>query len=205
MRFLRPSFLRRPRAVLLALLLAAFAGPAAATDPTSAIDPRSIATPAWTNVDVVLREGPGNVYDVTGEVAGESRVGVWRCHYRWCRITGPGGQGWVSIDYLSFGQLPGGPFSGPKLDYPAGGPGQVCFYTGRNFSGREVCSKSGTVVRDLVLYDLDDSFASIAVEGNVSVMVCRDFDFSSYCKRIVESQPSLKGFLDHAISSYRVY
>lgn len=162
-------------------------------------------TPAWSNVALVLREGPGDAYDITGEIAGEIRIVVDRCSNRWCKIRAEGERGWVPIDHVSFGQAPGGPFSGPKLNYPAGGPGLVCFYEGANFTGGRICAESGTVVRDLLLLDRDNRVASISVEGNVSALVCRDFNFHSYCERIIESKPRLPRFLYRAVSSYRIY
>lgn len=163
------------------------------------------ATPAWSNIPLVLREGPGAEYDVTGKIAGEIRIGVERCFNRWCKVRAGGARGWVSEDDISFGQRPGGPFSGPKLNYPEGGPGQVCFYTGTNYTGTSLCSESGTVVHDLVLLHRDNAFASIKIEGNVSALVCRDFDFTSYCERIIKSKPALPRFLIRNVSSYRVY
>jgi len=163
------------------------------------------ASRAWSNVDLVLREGPGTVYDVTGEIPGEIRISVDRCWQRWCKVRAKGQTGWVSIDFISFGQAPGGPFSGPKLNYPSGGPGQVCFYTGGNYTGSELCLQSGFVAQDLVLLHRDNTFASVKIEGDVSALVCRDFDFSSYCERIVENKPQLSRFLNRNVSSIRIY
>lgn len=167
----------------------------------------SYGTAAWTNKPLPLMAGPGNNYDVLGEVAGEIRVRVERCSGRWCVIRTDAGKGWVGIDHLSFGQDPGTPFDGPEFKYATqrGGPGEVCLYTGANFTGSKVCSKSGFVVHDLVHYDLDNRFASISIEGKVSVTVCRDLEFKNYCKKYVESAPTLGKFLSHNISSYRVW
>jgi len=163
------------------------------------------ASKAWSNVDLLLREGPGAVYDVTGQLPGEIRIGVDRCWNRWCKVRAKNQSGWVSIDEISFGQAPGGPFSGPKLNYPSGGPGRVCFYTGGNYTGTELCAESGFVVKDLVLLHRDNTFASVRIEGNVSALVCRDFDFSSYCERVIENKPQLSRFLNRNVSSFRIY
>jgi uncharacterized protein YraI len=199
--------------VLLAALFCFIAAPAIAADALYGSTNYGAAVPddgtnygsdAWTTTDVTLRDGPGNAYAVNGTVPRESRVLVDRCHVRWCQIRVGHGGGWVGLDALSFGQFPRGPFTGPKLNYQSGS-GVVCFYTGANYTGQKSCATSGTVVRDLKLFGIDDSFASVTVEGAANVMVCRDFDFTSYCRRIVASEPRLERFLNRAISSYRVY
>ena len=162
-------------------------------------------TAAWTNKDLSLREGPGNRYDVIGGVTGEIRIRVERCTRRWCYIRGDEGSGWVTIDHLSFGQAPGYFLDGPKLHYPSGGAGQVCFYSGKHYTGTAYCGRAGNVVADLVVYELDNHFASVSISGGVSVTVCRDRNFSSYCERVIESQPVLDRFLVNNVSSYRVH
>jgi hypothetical protein len=113
-------------------------------------------------------------------------------------------KGWVGIHKISFGQEPRGPLTGPRLNYPSGN-GTVCFYTGQNYSGTAVCNGSGFVMTDLKLVDLDNTFSSVTVEGAASVTACRDRKFTSYCERIVESQPVLNGFLDDGLTSYRIW
>lgn len=159
-------------------------------------------TAAWLIKGQSLFEGPGEAYDVVGELAGETRIRVDRCTYRWCRIHAAGERGWVSRDNISFGQEPRGPLTGPHFDRPRGGA--VCFFEGPDFSGASVCAKAGTVVHDLLLFNLDNRYSSVEVSAS-SVMVCRDRDFTSYCELIVKSQPRLHGFLDDNVSSYRVY
>ena len=157
---------------------------------------------AWLINGQSLFEGPGQAYDVVGELGDETSIRVDRCTYRWCRIHAEGQHGWVSRDNVSFGQEPRGPLTGPHFDHPTGGV--ACFFEGPNYSGASVCAKAGTVVHDLLLFHLDNRYSSIEVSGS-SVMVCRDRDFTSYCELIVESQPRLHGFLDNNASSYRVY
>ncbi len=180
-------------------LIAAFAALVLSAVPAQAFE---TGTAAWLIKGQSLFEGPGPAYDVVGELPGELRVRVDRCTYRWCKIHAEGERGWVSRDNVSFGQWPRGPFTGPRLDHPRGG--SVCFYEGADYSGASVCATAGTVVTDLLLFDLDNRYSSIEVSGS-SVMVCRDRGFSSYCELIVESQPRLHGFLDNNVSSYRVY
>ena len=188
-----------PRLLPLLALLAALAT-LALPSTAAAIE---TGTPAWLVNGQVLRAGPGAAYDVTGELGDEARIQVDRCTYRWCQVHAGGARGWVSRDNVNFGQHPRGPLTGPRLDYPEGAT--VCFFTGRNYTGDHLCQPPGTVVHDLLLFGIDDRFASLRIEGAGSVTVCRDRDFSSYCERIIESQPVLPGFLENAISSYRVH
>lgn len=184
-----------PLLALLSLLLSLVLPSAAAAIETG--------TPAWLVNGQVLRAGPGAAYVVTGQLGDATRIRVDRCTYRWCQVRAEGARGWVSRDDVNFGQHPRGPLTGPRLGYPSGGT--VCFYTGRHFTGTELCATAGTVVHDLLLFGIDDRFASLRIEGAGSVTVCRDRDFSSYCERIIESKPVLPGFLHKAISSYRVH
>jgi hypothetical protein len=91
------------------------------------------------------------------------------------------------------------------LQYPSGGPGEVCLYEGHNYTGDSLCLKSGSVSHDLLLQHLDNRYSSVTVQGNVSVTLCRDREFSSYCERVLHDQPALNGFLDNNVSSYRVH
>ena len=89
--------------------------------------------------------------------------------------------------------------------YPAGGPGSVCFYEGRNFTGASLCAGPGQVFNDLTLYGHDNRFSSVEITGDVSVAACRDRGFQSYCERIIESQPVMDQYLVRNLSSIRVY
>ncbi len=188
-------------AMAFAGLIVAFAGIATAS-PAQAFE---TGTAAWTLQPLSLREGPGNAYQHTGDVSGDLKIRVDRCSNRWCLIRGEGARGWVSIDHLSFGQHPLGPFEGPKLGYKRGGPGEVCLYEGANFTGAAVCAKSGFVVHDLKLYGTDNTISSVSVEGDVSVTLCRDRNFTSYCRLITSSESQLEGFLNNNLTSFRVY
>jgi len=161
-------------------------------------------TPAWTNRAQTLFEGPGTAYDVRGDVGADQRVHVDRCSKTWCQIRAGRQQGWVSLYALSFGQGPT-PWPFARLGLKGGGPGTVCLYEGRNYTGASLCRSSGFVSRDLLLTHLDNRYSSVSIEGDVSVLLCRDRDFKSYCVRVNESTPRLHGFLDNAVSSVRVY
>lgn len=160
---------------------------------------------AWTNVPGALYGGPGVAYGQVGAVDGEIRLLVDRCTGQWCQVRAGRQAGWFPLDHLDFGVAPGGPFSGPKLNYPSGGPGLVCFYSGANFSGQQFCAPPGTYVRDLKLFGRDNGVGSIQIIGNSSATVCRDFNLTSYCSRIVLSKPHLPDELRNAVSSFKVH
>jgi hypothetical protein len=45
----------------------------------------------------------------------------------------------------------------------------------------------------------------VTIEGNISVLLCRDRFFTNYCERVNESQERLHGFLDNNVSSFHIY
>jgi hypothetical protein len=185
--------------VKLALFLALLLGYAV---PASAVQ---TGTPAWSLKALTLLEGPGDAYDVTGEVAAAERIYVDRCAKQWCQIHSGGQRGWVDLYAITFGQDARGPWTGPELNLKKGGPGGICLYEGANFTGNSLCAGSGFVVHDLLLTHQDNRYSSVQIEGNVSVLLCRDRDFKSYCVRVNESQEHLHGFLNNGVSSLRVY
>lgn len=179
-------------AVLSALALLSLGAPAHAAS----------GTPAWSKQPLVLYQGPGKAYDVVGQIATETRITVNRCSAAWCHVHANGESGWASLYRIAFGV---GPHTEGDLGYKGGGPGQVCLYEGRNFTGESFCMKPGFWTRDLLLRDLDNRFSSVSIEGDVSVDLCRDRGFKSYCERINESDAALHGFLDNNVSSVIVY
>ena len=160
---------------------------------------------AWSTRQLVLHEGPGSQYRVTGEIAADLAIRVLRCQKTWCVVDGDGGRGWTSIDFISFGRDSDVGLTGPNLTQPAPGKGEVCFYEGTNYTGASTCFTGNAIVRDLLLAGLDNRFSSVEVKGNVSVAVCRDRHFTSYCERIFRSQPVLDGFLNNNVSSIRLH
>lgn len=186
----------RGLAVVAILALAAVAAPAGAVE---------TGTPAWLINGSSLLEGPGAAYDVVGELGDETRVRVDRCSNLWCKVHAEGVKGWVALSNISFGQEPRGPLTGPRLNYPSGGLGEVCFYTGAHYTGDAICRHSGFVATDLLLYGRDNSFSSVTIGAGVSVTACRDRKFQSYCERIIEDQPVLQGFLEDGVSSVRIW
>jgi hypothetical protein len=186
-------------AVLAALLIAA---PSGAVPPTGSAGWTS---DGWTTFSGTLYAGPGELYDEIGTVDADVRVRVDRCNQRWCQIRTGNARGWISLYNLSFGQAPDGWISGPEFGFQRGGSGQVCFYTGTDFTGESFCAPSGRVIRDLAFIDRDNTIRSIEVGDGVSTIVCRDRGFRSYCLVVNESQKSLEGLLSNSISSIRVY
>jgi hypothetical protein len=187
---------------LAAVLLAAATATALGAPPAAALDSGS---PAWTEDDLVVYEGPGTTYDAIGDVAADVRVRVDRCTYQWCQMHTGGINGWVWRDDLDFGEHHHNLLGLPLPKFASGGPGTVCLFEGRDYTGDALCLKPGDASRDLLLKHLDNRYSSVTVEGNTSVTLCRDRDFSSYCERIIASQPRLNGFLDNNVSSYRVH
>ena len=162
-------------------------------------------TPAWTITDVVALDGPSAAYDEAGTIDAEKRIYVERCQITWCKVRAGHVRGWIALQHIAFGKVARSPLTGPRLNYPAGGPGTVCLYEGRNFTGASVCGSSGFVIRDLGTTSHDNVFSSVSIEGNVSVVLCRDRYYRSWCERIVASKSILPGLLNNTVSSLRVY
>jgi uncharacterized protein YraI len=162
-------------------------------------------THAWSTDTLVLRNGPGTAYDLTGEIAESLEIKVLRCQRLWCLVDGEGGRGWTYKRHISFGKTPTPWPGGVNPDYHSGGGGSVCFYQGTHYTGASLCVRSGRVIQDLALLGLDNGFSSVRIEGNVSAAVCRDRFFQSYCERIIVSQPVLDQYLQRNLSSIRVY
>ncbi len=192
----------RPRQILLALIapliLLFAAAPAMAEGP-------GYGTPAWSTQELTLFQGPGAMYGVVGTIAEDEAVLVYRCSVLWC-VVGQGHQrGWTSLQKLNFGLFSAHRVTGPRLNSGSGGPAEVCFFEGRNYTGASLCLGPGRVFNDLLLNRLDNRFSSVSVEGNVSAAVCRDRDFQSYCERVIASQPVLDKFLNDNVSSIEIY
>jgi len=160
-------------------------------------------TSAFVLKSVVLHSGPGTNYPSTAiDVTQGQSVIISRCSLRWCELADS--SGWLSTDNLSFGQTAKGPFEGPKFTTEQRGDGEVCFYDGANFSGASFCLAAGATARDLVLLGWDNRISSISVGEGVSVRLCRDRNFTSYCATINQDTPKLERFLGNAVSSYLV-
>lgn len=161
-------------------------------------------THAWSSNALILRDGPGTAYSVTGEIQADLAIKVLRCQRLWCVVDGQGGRGWASKDGIVFGKTSADWPGGINPDYPSGG-GSVCFYSGTNYSGQEFCVSSGRVIQDLALLGLDNAFSSVRITGAANAAACRDRFFQSYCERIVADQPVLDQYLRRNLTSIRVY
>lgn len=162
-------------------------------------------THGWSLEPLTLRSGPGAAYDVTGEIPGKVAIKVLRCQRLWCNVDGQGGRGWTSKDLIGFGPEPEGALFHESPDYPAGGPGEICFFEGTNYTGASFCAGPGQVFRDLALLNVDNRFSSVSVTGDVSAAACRDRFFQSYCERVTGDQPVLDEHLRQSLSSIRVH
>jgi hypothetical protein len=174
--------------------------------PAAAVQPRGSAgwtADGWTNFSGTLYHGPGVQYPVTGHVDEGIRIRVDRCSQLWCLIHTRSEVGWMSLSNISFGQGPWKPFFRvPK--FPVRYGGEVCFYTGINYTGAETCYHAGHVAKDLYLAGMDNSFSSVRI-GAGSVLACRDRNFRSYCVILNESKPRLEKLLSNSITSIHVY
>lgn len=160
---------------------------------------------AWVLADTTLKTGPGNQYPETSLTLNQGEaVVIARCSSRWCRIANT--VGWLSIDKLSFGREARTPFFSIKASMGEDDEdGKICLFSGENYTGTAICLPPGSTLRDLALTNFDNTIASVTVQGNVSVNLCRDANFSSYCLRYDQSTPQIDRLLSNAVSSYRVY
>ncbi|WDR05132.1 peptidase inhibitor family I36 protein [Devosia rhodophyticola] len=179
----------------------ALLAPLLLSQPASAAPPYGSA--AWSTTPLLLQAGPGNRYAAVGTIPEDSAIRVERCSMRWCKVRGSGQYGWAPQHAITFGQTSADHWSGPRLNYGSGG--SVCLYTGTNYTGTSLCASTGQVFRDLVFWGNDNRYSSIKVNGTAGATVCRDAYFSSYCARIVKSQPVLNTYLNNNVSSIRVY
>ena len=161
-------------------------------------------TAAWMLKDAPMVDGPGATYKSLGNGAKGALVSVERCSRGWCKVDFEGKVGWVDISNLSFGMSAKGPWDGPHFGGGSGN-GSACLYTGPNYTGDYLCRESGFVVTDFARTGLDDLFVSIDIEGDASVLVCRDMNFTSYCEKIINDTPRLNQFLAGDVSSIRIY
>ncbi len=159
---------------------------------------------AWVLADTTLNSGPGSQYPETSLTLNQGEaVVIARCSSRWCRIANT--QGWLSIDKLSFGREARTPFFSIKASLAEDEDGEICLFSGENYSGTAICLPAGSTIRDLALTNFDNTIASVTVQGDISVNLCRDANFSSYCVRYDQSAPQIDRLLSNAVSSYRVY
>jgi len=177
--------------------------PVLAITPASALSPTG--SHGWSRTELSLRTGPGAQYDSAGTIAGKVAIKILRCQKLWCLVDGPGGQGWTDKHGVDFGKGPHWPAFGPDNQRPDLAGGTMCFYEGTHYTGRSFCAGTGEVFTDLVNWGWDNRIGSIEVKVATSAAICRDRGFQSYCERVYTSQPVLNEFLQHNVSSIRVY
>jgi uncharacterized protein YraI len=164
-----------------------------------------VGTAAWSTQTLTLRTGPGMQYEAIGNITAESAIRVLRCQLYWCNVTADGAAtGWTNIGKISFGTS-AKTFPNNTPRYLSGGPGEACFFTEANYKGDYFCVRDGRVLDDLSRIGLDNRFASVTIQGNISVAACRDRFFRSYCERIIASQPRLNEYLFKSLSAIRAY
>ncbi|WP_375600022.1 peptidase inhibitor family I36 protein [Devosia sp. Naph2] len=171
----------------------------------SAMSASDYGSHAWSRAPLILRDGPGPAYDVTGEIAGEQEIRVLRCQKLWCNVAGPGGRGWTGKAAIDFGKDPHWPILDPDNQWPDLAGGEMCFYEGTHYTGRSFCADTGDVFQDLAAWGWDNRISSVQVITPTSAALCRDRFFQSYCERIAESQPVLDQYLRRHLSSIRLY
>ena len=163
-----------------------------------------VGSAAWVITDSVLRSGPGSNYPETSRTLnnGDS-VTVARCSRQWCRIADT--SGWISMNSLNFGTRAVTPFFSSSSTTSSDADAQVCLFSGEQFTGTSICLNPGATVTDLSLSNFDNTIASVSIEGDTYVDLCRDANLSSYCVRYTQSAERLDRLLSNAVSSYRVY
>jgi len=81
---------------------------------------------------------------------------------------------------------------------------RVCFYKGKNFTGKKACVTPGDRDR-LLSANWNDKISSIKVIGNAAVKVCKHKNFNGICRTIDRSVPKLGRKMNNEISSYVAY
>lgn len=148
--------------------------------------------------------GPGTAYKSVGTAVSGAAVAVGRCTGIWCQIDTGSANGWIALSNLSFGQRARGLMTGPIFNIQSG-DGEACLYANDNYTGKYLCGNSGYVITDLALVGLDNTFKSVTVADEASILVCRDLNFASYCELLTKNSPKLSPFLRGNVSSIRVY
>jgi hypothetical protein len=189
--------------VLAALVLSATAAHSADVDWSSITAGQFITATATRNVHA----GPGVSYLVVDTVGpGEQLIITGECRSNWCEIDHVGVPGWVYFsDAHAEGWEPVEQFAGTDLNWGRGGPGEVCFYDGPNYTGSSLCLTSGINYPDMAAVGADNWISSVRVTGEASATICRDADYRNYCILVVQDHPRLNRILDNAVSSITVY
>lgn len=196
------------RFALLIAALAAFALPVTAPQ---------AADPGWEDISAGqfitataprdVHQGPGTAYLVVDTIQpGEQLIITGECRPNWCEISHSGRDGWVYFpDAYAEGWEPDEGIFGTDLHWGRGGPGEVCFYEGTNYSGASFCLTSGVNYPDLALMGADNRISSVKVTGEVSTLMCKDANYEHYCVLLVQDHPYLDRVINNQASSITVY
>ncbi len=187
------------------------------------------AAPAIATTTVNVRSGPGTSYGVIDTLSRGESVDVLGCRTGWCYVQKSGPDGYVSSSYLrrssggttfepnfnlsfnfpqgsvsigsggvSIGVGPGRPDRPP----PSGSmPGDVCFYSGQDYSGSRFCMDEGDMT-PYVGAAWNNRISSIRNPDGFNVTVCDDAGYD-ICRTYRTSARSLGSF-DNEISSIRI-
>lgn len=110
---------------------------------------------------------------------------------------------------------PNNPGPGFSFDFNLGGNGgfnndddfdeaRVCFFDRANFAGKYFCAYEGDAV-DALPDSWNDRISSIAIDGGLTVLVCRNDDFEGTCREIDSDIKKLPTSINDRISSLEVY
>jgi hypothetical protein len=187
------------------------------------------AAPAVAASAVNVRGGPGTSYPILDTLRPGEAVDVLGCRSGWCYVQKSGPDGYVSANYLrrssggttfepnfnlSF-SFPQGSFSigsggvsigvgpgRPDRPPPSGSmPGDVCFYSGQDYSGSRFCMDEGDMT-PYVGAAWNNRISSIRNPDGFDVTVCDDAGYD-ICRTYRTSARSLGSF-DNEISSIRI-
>ncbi len=188
----------------------------------------SMAAPAISSTAANVRSGPGTSYRVIDTLRSGESVDVQGCRSGWCFIEYDGGdsEGFVSASLLRRGSATVEPNFNLSFNFPSGGisigsggvtigvgpgannpppsssqPGDVCFYSGSNYTGQRMCMDQG----DMTPYvggAWNNRISSIRNPNGLRVTVCDDAGYDD-CRTYRSSARNLGDF-DNVISSIRI-
>lgn len=213
-----------------ALLRAATATAIACTAAIVLLPAVASAAPGVATGAVNVRSGPGTGFPKVDTLSPGEQVDVLGCQNGWCYVDKDGPDGYVSSSYIrrsgggstSFGtnfnlsfNFPQGSFSigtgggtvvigpgGNPAPEPGGSlPGDVCFYSGSNYTGSRLCMDEG----DMTPYvgpDWNNRISSIRNPDGLNVTVCDDAGYDD-CRTYRTSARYLNDF-NNVISSIRI-
>lgn len=189
----------------------------------------SMAADATASTTANVRSGPGTSYRVIDTLRAGESVDVQGCRSGWCFIEYDDGdsEGFVSASLLRRGSATIEPNFNLSFNFPSGGisigsggvtigvgpgsgagappsgslPGDVCFYSGTNYTGQRFCMDQGDAT-PYVGAAWNNRISSIRNPDGYRVTVCDDAGYDD-CRTYRTSARNLGDF-DNEISSIRV-